>query len=89
VFVVLHFGGGITRKEKRPAYMYEACFYQLAVNAVSLEDLFMSCSEFVVIWKSGKGLFTVHLALVITLYLRFVWTRDRCEARHVRGSECV
>ena len=41
--------------------------------------------ELYVIWKSGKGLFIVHLTLVITLYLRFVWTRGRCEAGNVRG----
>jgi len=36
------------------------CFYQLAVNTVSLEDLFVNCNEFVVIWKSGKRLFAVR-----------------------------
>ena len=56
VFVVLHFGEGYNARIKRNvwAYMYEACFYQLAVNTVSLEDLFVSCSEFVVIWKRAK-----------------------------------
>ena len=58
MFVVLHFGGDNARIERNArAYVYEACFYQLAVNTVSFEGLFVSCSEFIVIWKSGKDVY--------------------------------
>ena len=55
VFVVLHLEEEIMRIERNVrAYMYEACFYQLTVNTVSLENLFVSCSEFVIIMKKRQ-----------------------------------